>query len=121
MYIDTEDPDYPLDLKIRNSVYALPTNDINADGTTYGIEIAQYTANTSEVTGVTFTANVIGSLLSVDDIVDNLTSTSTVLPLSAYQGKVLNTNKEDKVTITTDSTSTTPTKSLVTNNEVCLQ
>jgi len=117
MYIDTEDPDYPLDLKIRNSVYALPTNDINADGTTYGIEIAQYTANTSEVTGVTFTANVIGGLLSVDDIVDNLTSTSTVLPLSANQGKVLNTNKEDKITITADSTSTTPTKSLVDNKE----
>lgn len=60
--------------------------------------------------------SIASSVLSVGTV-DNLTSTSTVLPLSANQGKVLNTNKEDKVTITTDSTSTTPTKSLVTNNE----
>lgn len=60
--------------------------------------------------------SIASDVLSVE-IVDNLTSTSTVFPLSANQGKVLNTNKEDKVTITTDSTSTTPTKSLVTNNE----
>ena len=117
MYIDTEDPDYPLDLKIRNSVYALPTNDINADGIAYGIEIAQYTANTSEVTGITFTANVIGGLLSVDDIIDNLTSTSTVLPLSANQGKVLNNVKANKTTLTPDIADTTPEVTLADNNE----
>ena len=62
-------------------------------------------------------SDAIASKISTSNIIDNLTSTDAAKPLSAYQGKVLNTNKEDKVTITTDSTSTTPTKSLVTNNE----
>ena len=109
MWIDMEDETYPLSIKIRNSVGSLSDDDINNGGQYYGLEIAQYTANTSEVTGVTFTANVIGSLLSVDDIVNNLTSTSTVLPLSAYQGKVLKTAVDLKATKVTYTASITTT------------
>ena len=101
MYIDTEDATYPLDLKIRNSVSALPTNDINADGTTYGIEIAQYTANTSEVTGVTFTAkinNVYGGKIA--DNLDTITQsgfytcygTATGVPNASSSWYVIHTN-----------------------------
>ena len=60
MWIDMEDETYPLSIKIRNSVGSLSDDDINNGGQYYGLEIAQYTANTSAVTGVTLTVGLVG-------------------------------------------------------------
>ncbi len=59
MWIDMEDETYPLSIKIRNSVGSLSDDDINNGGQYYGLEIAQYTANTSAVTGITLTVGLV--------------------------------------------------------------
>ena len=102
MWIDMEDVTYPLSIKIRNSVGSLSDDDINNGGRYYGLEIAQYTANTSAVTGVTLTVGLVGfnGLVNLESDISDLES-----------------GKADVTTRTTDTTSTTPTISLVTNNE----
>ncbi len=65
MWIDMEDETYPLSIKIRNSVGSLSDDDINNGGQYYGLEIAQYTANTSAVTGVTLTVGFVQQELDV--------------------------------------------------------
>ena len=65
MWIDMEDETYPLSIKIRNSGGSLSDDDINNGGQYYGLEIAQYTANTSAVTGVTLTVGLVQQELDV--------------------------------------------------------
>ena len=59
----------------------------------------------------------LGLKVSTASIVNDLTTGGTTVPLSAEQGKTLNTGKATVTTITTDSTSTTPTQTLASNNE----
>ena len=68
MWIDMEDETYPLSIKIRNSVGSLSDDDINNGGQYYGLEIAQYTANTSAVTGVTLLAQSIYQLKTIGNL-----------------------------------------------------
>lgn len=68
----------------------LTTDTITKDKVITGVTF--HTANGEKVTG---TLN-LSEYLKITDVVNNLTSTATDKPLSAYQGKLLNDNKEPK-------------------------
>jgi hypothetical protein len=85
---------------------------------------------TLSIEGMAADAKAVGDTkISYTDVVDNLTSTSTNLPLSANQGKVLQDTKLNKTDVVNNLTSTSTTaalsayqgKVLDTNVKKCLQ
>lgn len=72
----------------------------NGDGTVSFEDVTDYFQRGSifGAAQVNQTNEAVNNSVGYEDIVDNLLSTSQTLPLSANQGKLLNENKQDKIT-----------------------